>query len=55
MGLLSDYRKNRQERRRKRQEAQAEALKSLHDEPSAISRAAFRGDKPGGDPRAKRF
>ena len=35
MGLLADYRKKRQERRRKRDEAQAEALKSLHDEPSA--------------------
>jgi hypothetical protein len=54
MGLLTNYRKNRQERRRKRQEAQAEALKSLHDEPSATRGAAFRGDKPDGDPRAKR-
>jgi hypothetical protein len=31
MGLLADYRRKRQERRRKREAAQAEALKSLHD------------------------
>ena len=38
MGVLSDYRKKRLERRRKREEAQVEARKSLHDEPSAATR-----------------
>jgi hypothetical protein len=46
MGLLSDYRKKRHERRRERLEAQAEALKSLHDEPSKTQSAAKRGKKP---------
>ena len=46
MGLLSDYRKKRQERRHKRDEAQAEALKSLHDEPSETQRAAKLSKKP---------
>ena len=33
MGWLGDYRKKRQERRRKRDRAQSEARKSLRDEP----------------------
>ena len=33
MGLLADYRKKRLERRRKREAAGAEALKSMQDEP----------------------
>jgi hypothetical protein len=33
MGLLADYRKKRLERRRKRDEARADALKSMQDEP----------------------
>ena len=49
MGLLSDYRKKRQERRRKRDQAQAEARKSLHDEPSATRRhIPANDDKVGG-------
>jgi hypothetical protein len=44
MRLLADYRRKRQERRRKREDAQAEALKSLHDEPSGTQRAAKRGN-----------
>ena len=46
MGWLSDYRKKRQERHHKRQEAQAEALKTLHDEPSEAQRAAKLSKKP---------
>jgi hypothetical protein len=47
MGLLADYRRKRQERRHKREDAQAEALRSsLHDEPSATQRAAKRSKKP---------
>jgi hypothetical protein len=38
MGLLSDYRKKRQERRRKRDEAQAEAQRELHDAPPVTRR-----------------
>ena len=37
MGFVSDYRKKRQERRRKRDQVQAEARKSLHDEPSGAN------------------
>ena len=49
MGLLADYRRKRQERRHKREDAQAEALRSLHDEPSATQRAAKRSKKPNPD------
>jgi hypothetical protein len=48
MGLLSDYRKKRLERRRKREEAQAEAWKSLHDEPSATRHSPKKPPNPGG-------
>jgi len=34
---LANYRNWRHERRRKRDQAQAEALKSLHDEPSGAT------------------
>jgi hypothetical protein len=45
MGLLSDYRKKRLERRRKRDEAQAEAQRELHDAPPVA-----RPKKPGYPP-----
>src|SRR4051812_7113533 len=49
MGLLADYRKKRQKRRRKRDDAQAEARKSLHDEPSATRRGGLEDEtKPPG-------
>ena len=48
MGLLADYRKKRQDRRRKREEAQAEARQSLHDDPSVTRSADTRGKL--GDP-----
>jgi hypothetical protein len=48
MGLLSDYRKKRLERRRKREEARAEARKSLHDEPSATRHSPKKPPNPGG-------
>jgi hypothetical protein len=48
MGWLSNYRKMWQERRRKRQEAQAEARQSLHDDPSVTRSADTRGKL--GDP-----
>jgi hypothetical protein len=48
MGLLAGYRKKRQERRRKRDEVQAAARKSLHDEPSATRRGIKNDYFPGG-------
>jgi hypothetical protein len=47
MGLLSDYRKKRQERRHKRDIAQAEARKSLHDEPSETRHSPKKPSNPG--------
>jgi hypothetical protein len=47
MGVLSDYRKKRLERRRKRDQAQAEARKSLHDEPSAARHSPKKPINPG--------
>jgi hypothetical protein len=50
MGWLSGYRKKRQERRSKREQAQAEARKTLHDEPVATRRdnEDRAWDSPGG-------
>ncbi len=48
MGLLSDYRKKRLERRRKREEAQAEARRELHDAPPVTRQKGTPPYPPGG-------
>ena len=47
MGWLSDYRRKRRERHLKRDEVQAAARKSLHDEPSATRRRIKNDHYPG--------